>query len=307
MKLRNILAASAASFALFAATPAFADGHADAAAETPLPTGSEGPALFKVADEDTTIYLFGTVHTLPADIDWRTGPVDTAIANSETLVTEIDLTPEKMAGVAAAMQAKGTLPAGETLRGLMNEDQRATFEAGLAEVGIPAEALDPLEPWLASVALIQFLSQRAGFSRDRGVENVLEGIFPEGTERVALEDVDFQISVFDETPVDQQITFLLSGAEDPLESLAALNSIVELWSTGRLDELGDLMREGFEPLPELGERMIYSRNASWAEWIDARLDDPGTVFMAVGALHLSGERNVPDLLAEQGVEVKRIQ
>ena len=307
MKLRNILAASAASFALFAATPAFADGHADAAAETPLPTGSEGPALFKVADEDTTIYLFGTVHTLPADIDWRTGPVDTAIANSETLVTEIDLTPEKMAGVAAAMQAKGTLPAGETLRGLMNEDQRATFEAGLAEVGIPAEELDPLEPWLASVALIQFLSQRAGFSRDRGVENVLEGIFPEGTERVALEDVDFQISVFDETPVDQQITFLLSGAEDPLESLAALNSIVELWSTGRLDELGDLMREGFEPLPELGERMIYSRNASWAEWIDARLDDPGTVFMAVGALHLSGERSVPDLLAEQGVEVKRIQ
>lgn len=301
--------AAVAPAALFLTTPALAQEQApvpteDAAASTALPGV---PALWKVADEDTTVYLFGTVHTLPADVEWRTELVDTAISHSESLVTEIDLTPENMASVGAMMNAKGTLPADQTLRALMTDEQRATYENGLAKVGIPAEAFDQLEPWLASIALVQIMSQTAGYSPDRGVEKVLEGVFPEQIDRVALEEVGFQISVFDELPVDQQVTFLLGGAEDPAESIAALNKIVELWSTGDNDTLGEIMREGFEPLPELAERMIYSRNANWAEWIDARMDDPGTVFVAVGALHLSGEKSVQDFLAERGFEAERVQ
>ena len=40
----------------------------------------QGPALWKVADEDTTIYLFGTVHALPKDVEWFRGPIAEAIA-----------------------------------------------------------------------------------------------------------------------------------------------------------------------------------------------------------------------------------
>ena len=43
------------------------EASADAAE---LPSGPEGPALWKVSDEDTTIYLFGTVHVLPSDLVW---------------------------------------------------------------------------------------------------------------------------------------------------------------------------------------------------------------------------------------------
>ncbi len=50
-----------------------------------------GPALWKVADEDTTIYLFGTVHALPKDVPWMRGAIGPALAASDTLVTEVDL------------------------------------------------------------------------------------------------------------------------------------------------------------------------------------------------------------------------
>ena len=43
------------------------------------------------------------------------------------------------------------------------------------------------------------------------------------------------------------------------------------------------------------------------EWVDERLDEPGTVFMAVGAGHLSGNKSVPDLLAERGIATSRVQ
>ena len=59
--------------------------------------------------------------------------------------------------------------------------------------------------------------------------------------------------------------------------------------------------------PILTERLFYARNANWAAWIDDRLDTPGSVFMAVGAGHLAGEKSVQDYLAERNISVTRIQ
>ncbi|MFC3214551.1 TraB/GumN family protein [Novosphingobium panipatense] len=47
------------------------------------------PALWKVADDDTTIWLFGTIHVLPEPVAWNQGVVARALATSEELVTEI--------------------------------------------------------------------------------------------------------------------------------------------------------------------------------------------------------------------------
>jgi uncharacterized protein YbaP (TraB family) len=49
------------------------------------------------------------------------------------------------------------------------------------------------------------------------------------------------------------------------------------------------------------------RNAAWASWIEARLDQPGTLFMAVGAGHLAGRDSVQELLRARGLASTRIQ
>ena len=53
--------------------------------------------------------------------------------------------------------------------------------------------------------------------------------------------------------------------------------------------------------------LLTDRNARWAEWVEKRLEQPGTVFMAVGAGHLAGKDSVQDFLAKRNVKVKRIQ
>ena len=50
-----------------------------------------GPALWKVADADTTIYLFGTVHALPQGKEWFDGRIERAFDASDEMVTEVDL------------------------------------------------------------------------------------------------------------------------------------------------------------------------------------------------------------------------
>lgn len=271
-----------------------------------VPSG-DGPALWKVADEDTTIYLFGTVHALPADVDWYKGPVKTAIDGSGSLVTEINLTPETLAAMGPMTIEKASLADGQTLRGLMNDEQRATYEAGLANVGIPAQALDQFEPWFAALTVMQILLQKGGIDGSNGVEKVLEETVPAGTERVALETVEFQLDIFDSLPVDKQLVYLLEVLENPDEGVTLLNTIIDEWKTGDVDAVGELLFAQAEEDPVLMNRLFFARNANWAGWIDNRLDTPGTVFMAVGAGHLAGDKSVQDYLAEREIQVTRLQ
>ncbi len=85
-----------------------------------------------------------------------------------------------------------------------------------------------------------------------------------------------------------------------------LDLMVQEWLEGDADGLAELMNSDLTDAV-LAERLLYSRNRSWAEWIKDRLDAPGTVFIAVGAGHLAGEQSVQDDLCEAGLAVKRIQ
>src|SRR5690349_13324584 len=68
-----------------------------------------GPAIWRIADRDTTIYLFGTVHALPKDAQWFSGPVARAYDQSSELVTEIPM--GDTAGDAKAIADRALLPA----------------------------------------------------------------------------------------------------------------------------------------------------------------------------------------------------
>ena len=59
--------------------------------------------------------------------------------------------------------------------------------------------------------------------------------------------------------------------------------------------------------PDLADVLLRQRNARWAGWVKARLGQPGTVLVAVGAGHLAGEGSVQSLLKAKGVKVERVQ
>jgi len=47
------------------------------------------PALWIVQDEDSPLYLFGTIHFVKPDEAWRSEPVDAAFATSSRLILEL--------------------------------------------------------------------------------------------------------------------------------------------------------------------------------------------------------------------------
>lgn len=266
-----------------------------------------GPAMWLVSDEDTQIFMFGTVHALPDDIDWYSGSVKDALDSADTLVTEIDMTPEAAAGMQQIVVSRAVFTDGTTLRSLLQGEDLQAYEAAVTSLGIQPAALDPVEPWFATLQLANAAFAKAGVTGENGVETVLEGIVKPGTRRVALESLDSQLAIFDELPQEAQIFYLLETAREIDNVAPSLQLLVDEWAEGDPEGLGMLLNETLKSDPVLADRLLYARNAKWAEWIAGRLDTPGVVFMAVGAGHLAGDKSVQELLEAKGIRSYRVQ
>ena len=310
MKYKLLLSAALA-FTLQACTTAQANDAAVAstppvAAAPAESVGKAVPALWKVSDEDTTVYLFGTVHLLPEDRQWVTEEMSAALSSADTLVTE--LVPGEVTNPANQqyIASIGTLPEGQTLRSMLDDEQRTAYEAALTKYGVPVAALDRFEPWMANITLGVLPLMKAGYKMEAGVEQVVEARAPADSTREALETFNFQMDMFDTLPMDEQVKLLMTTVRGIDEVVPTLDSMVEEWAEGDELALAALMNKGISS-PVLADVLLYSRNETWADWISERMDAPGTVFMAVGAGHLAGEKSVQDFLSQSGLTVTRVQ
>lgn len=294
MKLKRFVASTAAALSL---------SLAGCATVARPPAGAlPGPALWQVADEDTTIYLFGTVHALPEGKQWFDGRIDRAFSSADELVTEIDVS--DAAKSAEALQSASLLPEGQSLRGLMTEENRQRYEEALVGLGLPVEALDRYEPWFAALTLSLLPLIRSGYQTQSGVELSLNERAGEKT-RGTLETVQDQVALFDTLPQEAQLAFLDGTVEKLGSATSTLDAMVAEWLEGDAEALAMLLNAEMTD-PVLYERLLTARNANWAEWIEKRLEQPGTVFVAVGAGHLAGQGSVQDQLKKRGLKVRRV-
>ena len=103
-----------------------------------------------------------------------------------------------------------------------------------------------------------------------------------------------------------QIDYLNATLEGLPEAEKEFTTLINNWSRGRADALAKQMNDSLKDTPELAKPLLLDRNVSWAAWIAKRMEQPGTVFIAVGAGHLAGKGSVIALLAQKRLIVNRI-
>lgn len=305
MKLKTMLKAATLAAVAFLGPATLAQQAVPAKQAAAEPATIQAkPALWKLADQDTTIYLFGTVHILPKGVNWFNGPVEYAFNHSDLLVTELpDITPvDFMKGMAKY----GVLPAGQSLREKLGEERRGRFEAALAGLGQRPEMFDRNRPWVPATLIPLLTIQKVGYDPAFGVEAVLDAkAKARKIPRAGLETIDFQFGLLGGQSEEQQIEYLDAVIKGVPEMQDTIAQMVTLWSAG--DEAGLAAMLNVDQEPEFAEAMLYSRNRTWAKWIESRMAQPGTVFIAVGAGHLGGAKSVGDLLAKRGYRLTRVQ
>lgn len=301
--LTELLRRTAALALVLAAPQAFAQAAPPAPAAQ---TQDADPALWVVKDEDTTIYLFGTVHILKPGLSWFDEAVRKAFDESGELVTEIGGTPDQ-AEAQQLIVKYGVNLTGPTLTERLPAEKRAAFAKAVADLGLPQAAIDRFDPWLAAVQITMLSVARLGYDPASGVEAALDAAAKAAGKPVSgLETMEEQFGFFDSLSEEAQVRFLTETIDKLAEVGPTLDKMVGEWSKGDAEGLAALMNESLEASPELAKKLLADRNARWAEWVDMRLDKPGVVFVAVGAGHLAGADSVQAYLEKRKIKPARI-
>lgn len=281
-------------------------------AQTDYSAINADPALWSISDEDSTVYLFGTVHLLPPNLDWQTAKISAAFDASETVYFEADaLSAESQATMQQLIPVLGLNAPGVTLSSLISDEAKAHVATIAARLGAPADAfaaqLDPLQPWLASLQMAVLQIQASGYDPTSGVETVLSAQVAEAGKTAAyFETVEQQLRFLSDSPIELQVANFELGVADMVENPEMLTELIQAWAVGDMEYLDQLFNEEMrETTPELYDRIIFQRNANWIPQIEAALAGSGDVFVAVGAGHMPGERGVIGLLEAEGYTVVR--
>ena len=277
------------------------------AAEAAPAAKAARPAMWKVADSDTTLYLFGTIHLLPKGQSWRTPAMDSALAGADELVLEVANIDDMMAS-AQAMAKLGMSPGLPPIAERVPEDKRSALRAMIAESGYPEAVFDRLETWAAALPLLGVTFKRLGLDPSLGVETQIGTPFrASGKTVTGLETVEQQLGYFDTLSEEAQRALLLSVVEDSAETRTQYKEMLDAWASGDLKGIARTFDDETQMSPELKAALMSKRNAAWADWLAKRMEKPGTVFVAVGAGHLAGGDSVQSMLKKKGIRAKRIQ
>ena len=266
------------------------------------------PAMWKVADHDTTVYLFGTIHLLPKGTEWRSQTFDQAATSADTLVVETMIDESNPAAAIGELfklaVTDGLPPIGQRVPAA----RKADLDKAIAKSGLPPQAFDKLETWAAAFLLLGVQFKELGLDPASGVESALRKQFQDGGKKIGeLETNAEQLGYFDRLSEDAQRKFLESVLDDPASMKDQFGGMLAAWQRGDVKSIATSFNKDLGKAPELKEALLSRRNANWAKWVKGRLDQPGTVLVAVGAGHLAGDQSVLTELEQQGVKVTRVQ
>ena len=263
--------------------------------------------LWTVAGQHNTVYLLGSIHVLRASDGGLPQVADAAYADAEQLVMEIDMddaAAEPLALV-GSMQRAATLPAGQTLRGVLGSDY-AHVQAQALETGVDLAALDGYAPWFVALTLMTLELAKRGFDPALGIEHTLAARASTDHKPITgLETAEQQFAVLSSLPLPEQKRFLLMSLEEAGRMDEELESMLTAWRTGDTDKLETLLTAEFDKFPELYKPLTEDRNRAWMGKLVDLLDEDDDYLVVVGALHLVGHNSVVDLLRERGYEVRQ--
>lgn len=263
------------------------------------------PALWVVKDKGTTIYLFGTIHVLKPGLSWFDDAVKDAFDKSTELRLEMVM-PEAAISRDEALRV-ATLPAGQTLSTKLKPETQAKLTATLAGYGLPGTAFDRYTPWFAANNLTILPLMKLGYKLDAGAEQVLTASAKaSGKTITGFETFGEQLGFFASLSDKAQVEFLTSVVNDLPKMGETVDTMVADWARGDPTALAKLLNDDLDANRELGDILLTKRNIRWADWIKSRMDQPGTVFIAVGAGHLAGDNSVQVMLAKRGLTAERV-
>lgn len=306
--------AVALALALVVANGPAAAADGQPAALTQCPTATDEPAagtppaipfgqglLFRVErDGVAASHLFGTIHLDDRHLHQLPPQLSLALLQANRVLMETALDEAAQAQFAGSM----SLPAGQTLAQWLGGDVLDRYRRLIEFYRVPEATAMQLKPWAATS-----LVGRPRASSGRTMEDVIrETALQMGKPVEAMETMDELIAAIEEQPIDDQLTVLVDTVCQHRRIMEDAQALLAMYAEGDLAAIAWQNEHGHEDDPVfqwMNERILYRRSEQMVERMRPALAAGGAV-VAVGALHLTGERGLLRLLEKQGYRITRV-
>lgn len=193
---------------------------------------------------------------------------------------------------------------GSRLADVAGPARHAKLQDALAGYDLPAGWVDGMKVW-AAVLTLSVPPPKSGFFMDLSLSLRAAGA---GLKVVGLETLEQQLAFLEEMPLDQQLELLDHALAEHGKVVEVHLELVDSYLQGNLVELEALSDEQMKGLsPEAREYFlregIDERNRRMLDSLRPELEQGG-VFVAVGALHLPGDKGLVSLLRAEGYDLE---
>lgn len=265
--------------------------------------------LWKITgpDSDEVSYLFGTYHLVGSDYLKEHSKVEKAYLSANTIVVETVLDTAAMQMIAM----KGMM-LDQSLKDLVDSADYALLKENLEPViGVSLAVLDHFKPsYISAMYAMQLAAMNTPSKLKFGGDPIDMFFAKNGTDRnkvvVSLETPAEQAEIlFESQTLDEQAEGLVELAEDKEAVLDMTEIIVEAYLKEDLQIMLDQTLEQEDSVEEMAV-MLDNRNTKWISTLKTQIN-LGSTFIAVGALHLPGEKGLIKLLQKEGYTIEPVQ
>lgn len=265
------------------------------------------PALWKVRNGDSTVYIFGSLHILPPSFEWRTPAIKTAIETSDIFVFEVPVDDAATQRQKDFIVKNGLLPRGASLRKVLNRIEFDTYSRVLLGAGLKPEHFTRYRPWLAAVVVgLAYVHRRDLTMLDGADDQIIQEAQERGKELRYLESIEDQMSLLVMGDDLAQIRALKRQLVSLPQSVSHTQDLVDTWAEGDAERFAALIERDFAGHVEAQDLLISNRNRTWIPRVAELLQGGKTAMVTVGAAHIGGPKGVISLLCGEGYSVERV-
>jgi uncharacterized protein YbaP (TraB family) len=247
-------------------------------------------------------FVFGTMHLLCSAEEMMSDSLLSVLSRSEQVFFEIDMDNQgEMLGVFKFIRMKDNKKIGDLLS--PDEYQRVKTYFSNNKTVLPLSMMERFKPYFVAAMLSE---AKMPCGTKTGMEElILKQAKKEGKPISGLETIEFQASVFDSIPYEEQAKELLKAIDEEAKQDSFTNRMAAIYLAQDLDQIEQLTLDEEGGVSSYLELFLYGRNANWIPAMEAAMKKQPALF-AVGAAHLPGDKGVLNLLKKAGYKVEPV-
>jgi len=250
-------------------------------------------------------YLFGTIHIIKSEDFFLPKNFDKAFSDAKNVVFEIDMSEMDEMEEVSELLPKIVMQDDIGLKDLLNEEEYKKIDAYFKNAGLPLFFFEKVKPMFLTLFAdpeIKPDAIQSGEYKSYEIEfNKMAA--EEGKKVKGLESIEYQISVIDSIPYEEQAKMLLHGIEKSSVDTSINMKLFRDYKEQKINDLIDFIDDA--ELTKYENILLKNRNSNWIPVMEKFMKEDCSIF-AVGAAHLAGINGVINLLKSRGYKLTPI-